>query len=281
MPTQTIPAAAHRGRRVNVDLTALALTVAALLLVLATSADFGIVWDEAYTVRRERTLREWFTGLFHAPPGATFRTSFSAQVLERSWPFSREEPDGHPPFYALLGLAGWWLTHDALHPLTAYRFGPMALCAATAGALYAHLARRRGWVAGLSAALLFLLMPRPFAHAHYARYDMPMTCLWLLAQVAFINSLRSPGWAVPFGIALGLGAGTKFTGCFAVAGPAAWVVWSGGRTLLRRVWHTGGDGDPTALAGVRALTLGVPIASLTLVVIQPPWWFDPVRSRIP
>jgi hypothetical protein len=117
-----------------------------------------------------------------------------------------------------------------------------------------------------------------FAHGHYAHYDMPVTCLWLLAQVAFINSLRSPGWVVPFGITLGLAAGTKFTGCFAVVAPSAWVVWAEGRAALRRVRHTSDKEQTTPLMGARALAWALPIAALTIVVIQPPWWFDPVRG---
>jgi 4-amino-4-deoxy-L-arabinose transferase-like glycosyltransferase len=154
----------------------------------------------------------------------------------------------------------------------------MALVAATAGALYHHTARRLGRLAGLTTAALLVLMPRTFAHAHYAHYDMPMTCLCLLAQVAFLNSLRSPGWAVPFGVALGLGAGTKFTGCFAAVAPTAWVVWSEGRAALRRVWHANEGGTSTPLPGLKALAWGLPVAAITLVAIQPPWWFDPVRG---
>ena len=257
---------------------AIALALAALLVYLATSADTGMVWDEASTVRRERVLQKWFAHVFDPGAGSTRWSAFSEKALERSWPFSREEPDGHPPFYALVGLAGWWLTHDVLHPLAAYRFGPMVLCATTAGVLYHHVARRRGRLAGSTTAALFLLMPRLFAHAHYAHYDMPMTCLWLLAQVAFINSLRSPGWVVPFGITLGLGAGTKFTGCFAVVAPMAWLIWAGGRAAMRRLRHTSEGEPPTPRSGVRALAWGLPIAAITIVAIQPPWWLDPIRG---
>jgi hypothetical protein len=268
-------AAAPRSTTV---LTAIAVTLAALVVLVATSADTGMVWDEAATVRRERVLQKWFADVFHPHAGSTRWAAFSEQDLERSWPFSREEPDGHPPFYALVGLVGWWLTHNLLHPLTAYRFGPMALYAATAGVLYHHVARRRGGLAGSTTAALFLLMPRMFAHGHYAHYDMPMTCMWLLAQVAFINSLRSPGWIVPFGIALGLAAGSKFTGCFAVVAPMAWVAWAEGRAVMRRVRRASEGEQATPLKGARALAWALPVAALTIVAIQPPWWFHPIRG---
>jgi hypothetical protein len=249
-----------------------------LALLLATSADLGIAWDEAHTIRRERILHDWFSRVVHPRPEDRFWSSFSDRALDQAWPFSREEPDGHPPFYALLGLSGWVLTHRVLRALAAYRFGPMALTAGTAGVLYCHIARRHGRFAGLTAAVLLLIMPRLFAHSHYAHYDMPMTSLWLLAQVAFINSLRSPRWAVPFGVALGLSAGTKFTGCFAVVAPTVWVVGVEGCSFVRRVWRGADESIRSPARGARSLVLGLPIATITLVAIQPPWWFNPVRG---
>ena len=203
-PQSDTPAggSAHRPRfAVTV---ALALSVVALLVLLGTSRQFDIVWDEGYTVRRERLLANWFSQVSASAESGQWRLALQKRVLDRYWLFSREEPHGHPPFYALLGLAGWRLSRLWLLPLGAYRFGPMLLTAATVGVIYHHLERRRGRVAGTLAAVLILAMPRPFAHAHYAHYDMPMTCLWLLVQVAFVASLDSRRWALAFGVALGL-----------------------------------------------------------------------------
>ena len=100
----------------------------------------------------------------------------------------------------------------------------MALTAVTAGILYVFLARRYGRLAGLTAAVLLVFLPRSFSHAHDAHYDMPVTCLWLLTQVAFLKSLPSPRWTVAFGLLLGLAAGTKFTGWFAVVPPLSWAI---------------------------------------------------------
>src|SRR6185437_8473551 len=109
---------------------AVALATAALLLV--TEPMLAIVWDEGYTLGREERLREWFRALADppafagtwtpppvelvqrdaTPPPAPSRLDsrsellFDESVLEWFWPFAKEEPHGHPPFYALLGLAG-------------------------------------------------------------------------------------------------------------------------------------------------------------------------------
>jgi hypothetical protein len=258
-------------------LIAAAVAASALALLLGTAADFGMAWDEGHTVRRERALSIWFAK-FEAPPGHTRAEMFGEHELDRYWRFSREEPDGHPPFYALLGLAGWVLAGPFLNPLTAYRFGPLVLTAVTAGVLYHHLAARRGRLAGFTAAGLLLLTPRTLAHAHYAHYDMPMTCLWLLAQVAFVKGLDSARWAAAFGIALGLAAGTKFTGFFAAVASICWVAWSEGPAVAHRLFSGGGDERTRPLRGLRTLLIGLPVAALTLYAIQPPWWSDPARG---
>jgi len=259
--------------------TSAGVALAALIVLVGTAPDFGMAWDEGFTVRRDRTLEGWFSRLIAPPPGHDRAEAFDRGELEKSWPFSRKEPDGHPPFYALLGLAGWWVTQSALNPLSAYRFGAMALCAATAGAVYHHLASRRGRLAGATAAALFLLTPRVFAHAHYAHYDMPMTCLWLLAQMAFLRALASARWAPAFGVLLGLAAGTKFTGCFAAVAPALWVAWTEGPDVWRRVTRgRAGGGGGRRRPGLYALAVGYPVAAVTLYAIQPPWWADPVRG---
>ena len=259
-------------------LLALGVAVTSLVALLATGPDFGMVWDEGYTVRRERLLDDWFEGLVNPPWPGGRSSAFERKTFETNWPFSREEPHGHPPFYALLGLAGWRLSHHWLAPLEAYRFGPMALTATTLGLVYLHLARRVGRPAGFTASALLLLMPRVFAHAHYAHYDMPMTCLWLLAQVSFVASLGSRRWAVPFGIILGLCAGTKFTGLFAIAPALAWVaIFEVLPRVVRLVAKTKGEERP-GRSGLEALGIGLPISLLTIYAIQPPWWLSPISG---
>jgi hypothetical protein len=249
-----------------------------LLALVATGPQFGMVWDEGYTVLRERLLDEWFERASSAGSRGQLRRAFDKAELDHYWQFSREEPHGHPPFYALLGLAGWRLSHRWLRPLQAYRFGPMLLTAATAGVICAHLTRRRAPWASALAAVLIPLMPRTFAHAHYAHYDMPMTCLWLLAQVAFVASLNSRWWAAPFGVALGLCAGTKFTGLFAVVPALAWVVLV--EVLPGRGRHGGRRTEVIhpPRPGLRTLLIALPLAVLSLYAIQPPWWIEPITG---
>src|SRR5204862_7182837 len=84
---------------------------------------------------------------------------FDPQVLAWFWPFAREEPHGHPPFYALLGLAG-----DVLAPywqdLPRARLGPILLFSFTAGLLFHFMASRRGSSAAIGAAAAWVLPPK-------------------------------------------------------------------------------------------------------------------------
>ncbi len=270
-------------------LIAATIFVGTLTALLATSRDIAMAFDEGFTVDREITLAEWFDGLWHPAPGWTRSDYFRPEVLEECWRFSRKEPDGHPPFYALLGLAGWWASRGWADPLTSYRFGPMVLTAATAGAIGFFLSRRYGRIAGITGSLALVLSPRMFTHAHYAHYDMPVTCLWLLAQMAFVKSVHAARWAPAFGFGLGLAAATKFTGWFALAPALGWWAIFEGLPLLRRGLrgirlHGGPRSDrpapplPPGLPATRALLIGVPLAAMVLYAVQPAWWAHPWRG---
>jgi hypothetical protein len=265
---------------------ALALSAGVLITLVSTSHDIALGFDEAFTVRRELVLAQWFTALAQPPKGLARAKLFERPVLDEFWRFSREEPDGHPPFYALIGLAGWFPTRHWLEPQTAFRFGPILLTATTCALLYLHLARRYGRLAGLVAPVLMLMMPRVFTHAHYAHYDMPVTCLWLLTQIAFIKAIDSKPWSVVFGLCLGLACATKFTGWFALA-PA--LVWTALFEWVPNLWRwlgisrRGGEDVRTKVPAdswraTQCLLVGVILAAVTLYAIQPPWWTDPLRG---
>ena len=166
-------------------LVGLGVSLATAVLMLATEPRMAIGWDEGYTLGREARLRDWFRGLRdpvrfaahgsparcrtswssgttqHSPPVADqldtrSKLLFDREVLAWFWPFAREEPHGHPPFYALLGLAG-----DVLAPswqdLPRARLGPILLFSLTAGAIYRFVvARWGGWAAALAGGCLGL-----------------------------------------------------------------------------------------------------------------------------
>ena len=274
-------------------------------LMLATEPRLAIVWDEGYTLGREARLRLWFRALADpirfastweppsvelvqqvgAPPprrqqiNTRAKLLFDPEVLAWFWPFAREEPHGHPPFYALIGLVG-----DLLTPwradLQRARLGPMLMFSLTASVLFFFVAKHWGLWAGSAATGAWVLQPNLFAHGHYATYDAILTSLWLSATLAFASAVgigceigrvssshkeetnRRLHWlgVVSFGLLLGLAADTKLTGWFL---PIPLLIWTG---LYR------------SRRGLVTLLAGGAIAALTLYVMNPPWWTEPITG---
>jgi hypothetical protein len=274
------------------------ISLATAILMLATEPFMAIVWDEGYTLGREARLREWFSGLrdpagFAArwqplpadqelvqddktrPPDrgqldTRLKLLLDRDVLAWFWPFAREEPHGHPPFYALLGLAGDVLA-PSLADLRRARLGPILLFSLTAGALYGFAAVRWGrWPAALTAAA-WDFQPNLFGHGHYAAYDAVLTCLWVLAIVLFAQSVAPTGsqppkarwaWTLSFGLVLGCAAATKLTGWFL---PLPFLVWS----LVYR-----------SRRGFTTILAGAAVGIVVLFVLVPPWWTAPLSGVI-
>lgn len=261
--------------------------------MVATEPRLAIVWDEGYTLGREARIRAWFHAL--ADPAGFARTwrpptvelvqqdqypaprpdqidtrakLFDPRVLAWFWPFAREEPHGHPPFYAIVGLIG-----DVLAPrwevLPRARLGPMLVFSLTAGALWIAAARRWGlWPASLAAGA-WVLQPNLFANGHYATLDALLSGLWVLAVLSFAEAVRprepagssrTPrwGWVAVFGVLAGWAADTKLTGWFL---PLPFLAWS---LILRD------------RRGLLTLAVGGVVAVLVLYAFNPAWWFAPI-----
>ncbi|MDX2038975.1 MAG: glycosyltransferase family 39 protein [Isosphaeraceae bacterium] len=273
-------------------IAAAGVVASALALMLATEPKLAIVWDEGFTLGREERIRLWIRALrdpvaFAAawkpptlelvqpdsvpltPPRPdqvdTRAELFEPRTLAYFWPFAREEPHGHPPFYAILGLLG-----DVVVPswaeLPRARFGPIVAFSLLAGAIFLFLGRRYGVWAGAVAAGAWVFQPNLFGHAHYAAYDAPLTCLWVAAVLSFVKALEPPtanarlrwGWVALFGVLCGWAADTKLTGWFL---PLPFLVWS----LVVREKRA-----------VRLFLVAGVIAAATLYLFNPGWWSAPI-----
>ena len=286
------PAAADRRWPTRVGACAIAL--ATLALMVATEPRLAIVWDEGYTLGREARIREWFRAmanpvgfaaswvpptpgseLVQVSPGDppppdrsevdTRAKLRSPRVLDWFWPFAREEPHGHPPFYAIEGLIGDWLA-PSWAVLPRARLGPMLAFGLAGGAIFGFVAGRWGGWAGAMAASSWAFQPNLFGHGHYATVDALLTSLWAGAILAFALAVerggRSPawGWVVAFGVLCGWAADSKLTGWFL---PLPFFAWA---TLHRdrRAWLT--------------LVAGGVVAVVVLFAFNPCWWSSPVSG---
>jgi hypothetical protein len=301
MASEPLPCVVATSKaRALLALGSFGVSVATLVLMLATDPHLAIGWDEGYTLGREARLRDWFRALrdparFAAhwrplsldedlvqrtadtpPPRASqldtrAKLLFDREVLAWFWPFAREEPHGHPPFYALVGLIG-----DLLAPswqdLPRARLGPTLIFSLTAGAIFYFAATRWGlWPAALASGS-WLLQPNLFGHGHYAAYDGLLASLWVLAIILFLQAVL-PEPAVPgdrirwlpsvlFGIVLGCAGGTKLTGWFL---PLPFLAW----TALYR-----------SRRGYKTLAVGLIIAAAVLFALMPPWWTAPLSGVV-
>jgi 4-amino-4-deoxy-L-arabinose transferase-like glycosyltransferase len=264
------------------------------VVMLASEPHLAIVWDEGYTLGRDARLREWFRALadpagFAArwrppteelvqvdgrrPPRGSrvdtrWKLLFDRRVVEWFWPFARAEPHGHPPFYALMGLAG-----DVLAPswadLPRARLGPILLFSFTSGAIFHFVTRRWGHGPAIAATGAWVFQPNLFAHGHYATCDGILTSLWALAIFTFVRAVEVVGsdarsaairwsWTAVLGVLLGCAAATKLTGWFLPLPFAAWAVWYRDRRALKM------------------LSAGLLVAMAVLLMLIPPWWTDPI-----
>jgi 4-amino-4-deoxy-L-arabinose transferase-like glycosyltransferase len=270
------------------------MTVGALCLAIMvlTEPKLAIVWDEGYTLGRQERVRSWlgamwepagFAGRWQPPiedlvlPNkipmpdrsqmSTRSGLLSPDVLPWFWPFAREEPDGHPPVYALVGLMG-----DVLAPtwetLPRARLGPMIVFSITCGAVFSFCRARWGLWAGLAAAGTWVFQPHLFALAHYATYDGLLTSFWTGSLIAFFAAVEHQGpraagnprwrWVAVFGIVLGAAMGTKLTGWLL---PVPFLIW----VAIYRDRR-----------GLRALAAGILLALILLVLLIPTWWHNPL-----
>jgi hypothetical protein len=286
--------------RVEALLFGLGLSLATAVLMLLTEPHLAIGWDEGYTLGREERLRSWFHALRDparfaanwqplppaeelvqaqgsAPPphreqlDSRSKLMFDRDVLAWFWPFAREEPHGHPPFYALLGLVGDMLV-PAWRELPRARLGPILLFAAVAGAIFTFVATRFGNWAAVLAWSAWVFQPNLFGHGHYAAYDGVLTSLWVLSVIVFERAVapsaapaqRATAWiaTAAFGVILGCAAATKLTGWFF---PLPFLAWAG---LYR------------SRRGFKTLLVGLLIGAVVLFVLIPPWWTSPVVGVI-
>lgn len=247
-------------RRRRIASLAERLIVAAIvfswLLFLARGLALG--WDEGYTFDRIELWKRWLAG--EMPSGPTHSEKLSRPALGLYWRFSREEPDGHGPFYALLASLGLTL-NGVFEPPLDYRIGPIAYFSFASAILYGTLATRWGRGAAIFAIALMATTPRLVPELCYALTDGPLVSSALLAYAGFLEGAEGKrSGRLLFGLGLGLAMCTKFTGWFLLAPYLA-------ATILR----------PSRAALWTLLTGGF-VAALITLTLNVGWWPDPVHG---
>ncbi len=220
-------------------------------LLLATAPILPIVWDEGNAIERSDGILAWF-----ADPHA-----WNAAGIESHWRYTTQV-EGHPAFYGIVIAFGRVVSSPFLPPLLAARFGPISLFSIATGVLFWRVARDVSRTAAVVAVASLLLLPRMFAHAHFASNDGPLVACWILTWAAFTPTSFSWRRSFVWGLFLGMTLSAKATGWLAVP---PFVVWA----LVYR--------DRAAIV---TLIVGVPAAILAFFLLNPPLWPAPVEGLI-
>ena len=237
------------------------VSVACAAALLATSPRLPMSWDEGSAIWRSRGIRRWAELLLSKDPRQQPLPPLGREGIAKYWPYTTQI-EGHPALYGIVIAAGQSISDGWLRPLDSARFGPIVLFAVAAGVMFYRIARDGSLLAASAAVAALMLLPRMFAHAHFASFDGPLVSCWILAWAAFTPARERWPLSALFGIALGMTFSAKATGWFA---PLPFVAW----TLVYR-----------DRAGAKALALALPLALGTFCLLNPPLWHQPVQGWI-
>jgi len=218
-----------------------------------------MAWDEGNAIRRSCRIERWAELVLSADHKDGQSSPFSREGTAEYWRYTTQI-EGHPAFYGIVIAVGRRVSQPWLGPLDGSRFGPILLFSLAGGVMFYRLGRDYSIAAASGGVAALMLLPRMFAHAHFASFDGPLTSSWILAWAAFAPGRESWRWALLFGIALGMTLSSKATGWIA---PLPFLAWT--LVYLDR-------------AAARALAVGVPVALATFFLLNPPLWHDPVRG---
>jgi 4-amino-4-deoxy-L-arabinose transferase-like glycosyltransferase len=231
----------------------------ALALMMFPVHAIPVVWDEGLTFERQEAMADWFGAMSRAD-GDQWNRLWARPTRDVGWRFSKEEPDGHSPFYALLSKAGDLTTGWLLSKPASLRIGTAALWSLTLAQIFLTVRRRFDRITAWLAVVLVGTMPRLVSECSFALIDGPLVCLALLAACRFTRALET-GRTIDillFGACLGAAMATKLTGWFLLAPYLGWTLWRMDR------------------GGCRILLIAIPTAAVVCFGFNVGWWPDPL-----
>lgn len=263
--------------------------VAALLCALSFAAlglaqrDQGVMRDEGTYFEAAMHYAGWFEHLGNEWRGRAEGT-LRASTISQHWRHNAE----HPVLLKSLFALSWQLlgkrsdapatSGDAttqggaksplLSEISAFRLPGWLFTAFGVALIYLFGVRLESRVAGLSAALLYITLPRLFFHGQLACFDSAAATTWLLVVYCYFRALSSARWGILAGLAFGVALATKHN---------AWFIPA--LLLLHYLVVVAPDVSLRPLALPR-----IPLAFLSMALLGPllfyahwPWlWFDTI-----
>jgi len=211
-------------------LVSLLLAVFTILLLLVTSPQIGLTWDEPTYFVAAETYLQWYGELIARPSYA-----LSMEGIARYWSISH----AHPPLSKVWSGFVWLGARHFFDDLTAHRLGNILIAGLLVILLYRIVARNFGSLAGLVAAFSLLTMPRFFFHAHLAAIDVPVTLMIFAVIYTFWLGHDHPAlkWTLLLGFVFGLALATKINALFipSIVLPAWVIIFQRRRYLFIRL----------------------------------------------
>lgn len=239
----------RQGRPLLPLLLPAALFLACFIGAFLTIPHYGLVWDEPVYFKSAAAYGEWFARLSPA--------RLRGPAIETYW---YNPDDHHPPGGKLfMTFTGRWL-RPWLGEVGAFRAASCLLYAGVVTAVFLFVRRHGSAPAGLLSALLLALLPRFFAHAHFATLDMPTTFLWFLCVAFYYEGLFRRGASLFFAVFLGWGLASRFS--FVVLILAFGLF---GPLIFRR----------RSLRNTACLVI---VSPLVFLLLQPLFWSDPLGA---
>ncbi len=252
-------------------LAALLATATTLATLAPSTGGPGITCDELYHVATGKRLV-----MALRQQGVAF---LAPTNIARNFPWTPDGPPVHPP------LGNWLLgiTHHlfdqapddpAALSIVAARFAPAVMFGLLVLMVGLWTARREGSLAGTVAAAATVLVPRVFAHGHFAALDMITTFFFVAAVLTILEAeLRGHRrWHFALsGMVWGLAMLTRLHGVLLLVPVGTWLI-------ARRVWRRRlGVEDRTATQrGILGMSLWLG-AGLTTLFVGWPWlWLSPL-----
>lgn len=203
-------------------LSPLILFFATMLLIGATSKDYGVTWDEPPYFHATDLHMRWLADSMENMIWGELRKSLDDQTIKDAWHWNPYNVP-HPPFSRIVSGFARYISSLFLGKISAYRLGPALFFALLVTVMFVWMKELFGRATGLFSALAVILTPNLFGYAHIAVTDLPLATMWFLTTYSFWKGLGSWKWSVALGIVWGLALATKFP---ALLIPAPLILWA-------------------------------------------------------
>lgn len=202
----------------------LSVFLATLLLIVLTSKDYGVTWDEPPYFHASDLHTAWTIDLLDNSRRGEWRKSLDDQVIRSAWHWNPYNVP-HPPFSRIVSGFSKLLAQPALGKISGYRVGPALFFALLVTLIFVWMRRLFGGATGLFSALAVLTIPNLFGYAHFAVTDMPLAAMWFFTVYCFWKGLANWRWSIVLGIVWGLAVSTKFPALLAPVPLLLWAHW--------------------------------------------------------